>query len=347
MNILSEYRKIKRLKNIKDLIRKGDIGLGHSITDTRKALRFNLSAECIRLYKDDSNGYLSYINEIERWLVRYKLDQGYQNLFDNKILFTECFSQFVDIPKIVLTIQGGRAFSSNGAPIKKLEMKDGEYIVKPINESRSIGVHLLSKSNDRYSFDGIALNSAELFNKLKSLKNALVCERIINSNYASNIAPNSTNTIRIITFCDDVMESPKIAAAMHRFGNQGIVDGAVSGGVFAKIDLETGVLSKALSHRLNGFFSHHPVFNTQIEGVQVPFWKEIKSKVLAVHSLFRFVQIIGWDICVGHYPEQEEDKIYAIEANASSDLDWIQAFGGLAYTDFGQFLFRNGCKYGR
>lgn len=100
-----------------------------------------------------------------------------------------------------------------------------------------------------------------------------------------------------------------------------------------------------MSHKLAGQFEKHPVFGTQIEGVLIPMWDEIKRKLIEIHSQFPFIELIGWDVCLASV--NGETKIYAIEANASSDLDFLQAYGGLADTDFGRFLFRHGCKYGR
>lgn len=339
--LIKDYRLLKRIKR---LIKLEPNSLNESKKDLAKVYKLNFNADCLHFY--DLNHPDSYINEVERWLVRYKLDQGYQCLFDNKILFSKVFGNILNVPKCYYSWWKSRLYDWEGKVASKLSLEPGDYVLKPATASRSAGVRLISFDGASVHIDGESKSFSEFVDFLKqNYKDAVLCEKIRNIKYAADIAPKSTNTIRVITYFDQTMPEPRIAAAIHRFGVGGLIDGADVGGVFAKIDLETGALYKAMSHKLRGQFEKHPVFGTQIEGVKIPYWEEIKAKAINAHRHFPYIELIGWDVCLADV--EGESKIYAIEANASSDFDWIQAYGGLADSDFGSFLFRHGCKYGR
>lgn len=344
MILINKIRRFRLIRRIKNLITKEPNNLNASKKDVRRAHKLNFNADCLHFL--DLSKPKSYINEVERWLVRYKLDQGYQCLFDNKILFSKVFGNILNVPKCYYSWWKGRLYDWEGKAAAKLSLEPGDYVLKPATASRSAGVRLISFDGAFVLIDGENKSFAEFVDFLKqNYKDAVLCEKIGNIKYAADIAPKSTNTIRVITYFDQYMPEPRIAAAMHRFGVGGIIDGADEGGVFAKIDLETGALSKAMSHKLRGQFEKHPVFGTQIEGVKIPLWEEVKAQTINAHRQFPYIELIGWDICLADI--EGESKIYAIEANASSDFDWIQAYGGLADSDFGSFLFRHGCKHGR
>lgn len=224
--LIKEYRLLKRIKR---LIKQEPNSLNESKKDLKKVYKLNFNADCLHFY--DLNKPDSYINEVERWLVRYKLDQGYQCLFDNKILFTSVFGQYINVPKCYYFLWKGQLFKYGCGLTASFDLKPGEYVLKPATASRSSGVRLLNFDGQNINADGkqFAFEGFKRF-LTENYKDALICERIRNAQYAADIAPNSTNTIRVITYFDNTMDKPRIAAAMHRFGNGKLIDGADAGG---------------------------------------------------------------------------------------------------------------------
>jgi hypothetical protein len=113
---------------------------------------------------------------------------------------------------------------------------------------------------------------------------------------------------------------PFVAAAAHRIGNEMSfpVDNCAMGGFTAAIDVETGIMGKAIRTKVKSrnleWFSNHPDSGTQIEGFQIPNWANIRDKVLDIASNISFVPYIGWDIVL------TPDGFTIIEGNDGPDL---------------------------
>src|SRR4051794_16453738 len=108
------------------------------------------------------------------------------------------------------------------------------------------------------------------------------------------IYPNTTNTMRVMTFRDVDTDEPFVAFAGHRFGTQRSepVDNFGAGGLSAGIDLETGVLERGMRRvpRASSgpgrgssemeWIDQHPDTGAQITGTKIPHWQSVVDGVL-------------------------------------------------------------------
>jgi len=114
------------------------------------------------------------------------------------------------------------------------------------------------------------------------------------------INPGSINTIRIVSFVDK-RRVVKIWGALLRMGVDKGVDNFDAGGISAKIDLETGIIISSAINK-DPFdtreFDFHPISNSKITGVKIPFWNEVIALINKAALELEDVRTVGWDIAL-------------------------------------------------
>jgi len=293
------------------------------------------------LYNLEKNDPKEYITEIERWKTR-RINGKYNICLDNKYIFYEMFKQYVKIPQNLFIIKGQKYIGLNNEKIDEKHIFDiikkyEDIIIKPYIGGGGKEIFLLSYKNNNFYLDNKKVNEMEITNKLNLCENSIAVEFIKQASYARKIYKKTTNTIRIITIYDINTNRCYIPFAIHRFGTQQSVpvDNFCKHGLAAKIDLETGELSYAKSKFSKNIYERHPDSNELIQGVIIPNWNNMKNNIIRVAERFPYIKYISWDVL------PEEEGFSVIEANASSDLDIIQIFGGIRNSDLGKFFKEN------
>ena len=96
------------------------------------------------------------------------------------------------------------------------------------------------------------------------------------------------------------------------------IDNVSQGGLFAFIDVETGILQEAHQIEHPGKIKKvkfHPESSAQIYGAQVPNWNLIKNSILKTAELVSpLIKIVGWDVVVTN------DGFVVIEGNNGPDF---------------------------
>lgn len=101
-------------------------------------------------------------------------------------------------------------------------------------------------------------------------------------------------------------------------GSTAPVDNLHSGGLFAPIDLETGIISHPGYDKKHVLHKCHPVSGIPIAGFQIPFWKEVKKLARSLAVEVPQMRYIGWDIAV------TETGPLMIEGNNHPGYDILQ-----------------------
>lgn len=186
------------------------------------------------------------------------------------------------------------------------------FIFKPLNAHSGHGIQIIETSNTDVN---------QLFNKLFKTS-GIVEQLIVQGEELNRINPSSVNTCRIITF--QLKNRTEIIGATLRMGvGEAKVDNAGSGGIYAAIDLNTGILCTDAMNYNNDHFLYHPTTGEKILGFQIPEWnaaKEIISK-MATHR--EGTVLISWDIA---YSNQ---GWCMVEANDNGDWSLIQSNKGV------------------
>jgi hypothetical protein len=118
-----------------------------------------------------------------------------------------------------------------------------------------------------------------------------------------DIAPLSSGalcTARVVT-CREYDTPPEVIRSAFRMPLESrSVDNYSQGGLASGVDSD-GVLGPAVSKNLPGGMRRvaaHPVTGARIAGMRLPFWREAKELVAAVHALYPQFPTVGWDVAI-------------------------------------------------
>lgn len=189
------------------------------------------------------------------------------------------------------------------------------------------GIRVFERNGDGYAdpSSGERL-SAELLSAL-SAEDLLAEEGVVQHPLLNAIYPSSVNTFRIITECDGKKHA-KVLLALLRMGSGGSrIDNASSGGLYIRVDPETGMLGDAALRDDHTAFTEHPDTGFRFGGYRMPMWEELTAFACSIALKYREMRYIGWDIA---YTEQGP---VVIEGNNGPGMGIIQDhYGGLRDT---------------
>lgn len=295
----------------------------------------------VTLYDLDNNDPSLYINDVQRYTrTKRMVHETLQEILDNKFAFFLLMNQLglnTDVvPLLGLYVRGSvHVFPDDDAlPLQHfLEtrlMVDQKVFVKPLRGAEGRRVRAITRTSTGFRMDGQDVTVAEIRGWIEEQKRPMLFERgVVQHADQAALNPEATNTIRVLTV-PDVTKSkqPFIAIAVQRIGTElsAHVDNWTQGGLSAKIDVETGRLSRAgqlPDDRAPKWFTHHPDNGVPIEGAQVPFWEETKQLVMDASSRLKFMEYVGWDIIIS------PTGPVILEANINSGMNVLQVHGPL------------------
>ena len=96
------------------------IGLSNRIL----ALKKGFSSDFFKMYDLNKENIDDYISEYSRYLSR-EINGRYKIVLDDKIIFTEVFGKYVNVPKIIM-YNIGNIYSNEGKKINKDEVIKSE-----------------------------------------------------------------------------------------------------------------------------------------------------------------------------------------------------------------------------
>ena len=309
----------------------------------RKAYKYGFTPDEYVIYNLDENTHTDYLSEFDRMIFRNKIrNEGI--IVDNKIVCYNILRNFVDVNTMyAYKLRNDEKYTVLEKDIEQsslvdLLMKLGKLVYKKISSGGGKGFKLLEYTEDGFFINRTPCSKEEVENLFLSTDNYLIEEYCYQSEFENKLFPYSVNTIRVITVIHKNKTIEPILC-LQRMGvdAENCVDNACAGGLYAEIDIETGVLSAARSHgkeRVAHSYKNHPVTKTQIEGLVVPNWSGIVSQVVELHSKLRFtgLKFIAWDIAL------TDNGIKIIEANASCSMDFAQTFSGQKNGKIGEWM---------
>lgn len=252
-----------------------------------------------------------------------------QNILNDKLLFSVMLEDYFKVPQVLGLIERGVLYPvqqeipfGGATTLLNYCRSYSGVVLKPSTGWQGQGISSVRVLNGTPFLNGQPTTEDAVGNLVAQLDNYLVTELIEQDGYAHEIFPDSANSIRITTMQDpDQNDSPFIPVAVHRFGSKSTVptDNVSRGGLFANIDLDTGVMGQAIKfpYETGGkltWCSHHPDTGTQIEGVHVPNWTQLKAQILETVNALKFLKYVGWDIVVA------QGEVWLIEANHNPTL---------------------------
>lgn len=264
-------------------------------------------------------------------LIR-RANREYSEVIDNKYSFARFTAAYSNgLPTLYGTIEHGQFRSvpeSEYTTLRSLVSTDGPIVLKPMQANHGDGFYILRFDGKKVAIEGRDSVSLSVDSVIARLDNYLVTEYIDQHEYAEDIYPNATNTIRLLTVIDPDTLEPRTIRAAHRFGSAASAptDNWSAGGYCASIDIETGTLGPIVTledgpHRAE--YDTHPETGAEVRGSSVPYWHECINLTHELADLHRPARCVGWDIIVA------DDGPIAIEANAGTGIHLVQATEGL------------------
>ncbi|HWU00175.1 MAG TPA: sugar-transfer associated ATP-grasp domain-containing protein, partial [Terriglobales bacterium] len=193
---------------------------------------------------------------------------------------------------------------------------------------------------DRYRYGGKGFDRAGLLQQLAKQSeraNLILLPRLTNHPDIAGLSVETLMAVRTFSMLNEKGE-PEVVFAMLRV--LGKLEPSWHSRVewAAPVDLETGelgLLAGDVPEEFTRRYTHHPFTGHPVQGVILPYWKEIKETVLAVHRLLtmdRFV--VGWDIAVTPAGPR------VLEGNVLPDVTFPQRVGHKPFgqTRYGEIL---------
>ena len=227
----------------------------------------------------------------------------YANYFNDKKLFNETFSEFVNREWIY-------APDKSDEEIIGFIQDIGKVIVKPTDLSSGKGIYVIAKGN--------ILDKDNFCQEVK--KNKCLIEEFIRQHpEVSSLNSRTVNSVRVYTLIDSSNESSIIFAALRVGSDKGDVDNYHSGGVGYPIDINTGIIRKPGRDLKNNSHLYHPSTGKRMVGYQLPNWDGLTKFVLAATKVFPQSRYIGWDVAI------TEDGFEMIEGNYDACPEFLQS----------------------
>lgn len=281
------------------------------------------------LYDFKSYRRKDYLSDYRMYVKAVKINADYAVALNNKLLFSYLIRALVRTPEVYSLLNNGRLFPvhmevsiANIDDLVDVCRSQEALVLKPVVEGGGVGVRKLERRGNQLLMNGRPVDIQELRKAVARLDGYLICEFIEQGEYARNIYPDTTNTIKVQTMIDSVTLEPFIPIAAHRFGcpKSFPVDSLTQGGVCAEVNAEDGTLGRAGITR-NGrltWHDNHPDTKVRIKGIRIPRWHNVRDSILQLAKILSFIRYIAWDIVI------QDEGFTVIEGNANGNLDLFQ-----------------------
>lgn len=299
-----------------------DLGIqsNWSLAEKLKYNRLGFSNEDYHNFDLKHNDYHDYISFRERWRLE-DINGRFAYILGEKLLFERIFGQFIGVPHINCWIKSGQPIDIDAGEtvdIIPIAEKKHALIAKPTRSGGGgAGIHRIDFDGQKYWIDKHCVTVDELKAAVSKWEEYIIVDYINQADYSNRIYSETTNSMRVITG-QHKNGDYEVLLSFHRFGSDRSkpVDNISSGGMFALIDIETGILGKA-KRKTEPEVLHavHPDTGGQIEGIQIPNWEAIKQKLLHVHKCFPYYTFLAWDVVIN-----ENGETVILEINRGSDL---------------------------
>lgn len=309
---LVPYQSTRWLRNVwSDLLARN----GVPVRDKFWAYRHGFLSYRLPQYGITRENWRGFISDLEyRWLRH--LNSSYRYWLTDKISLKYVASQFSDhLPAYYFHVAGRTGANAVVIPMMDCPSQYGETLtgvlalardlgtlaLKPDQGSHGAGFYRLDATSAGFLLNGERASEAEVLAILDQPGSQyLVTEYIRAHPVLAEIYPNAVNTLRLIVFKADGV-TPQIGNAYLRIGTaaSGAVDNTASGGMFAKVDLETGHFGDAkwLDHGGVSPLPRHPDTGVLIEG-ELPNWQEVTGKVLEIARALPQLEYLGFDVAL-------------------------------------------------
>ncbi len=252
----------------------------------------------LELHKRSYNEIRTYANTLSMYRFQKKMNSKKAvAIFKNKILFHQQFNKFIK-HNYFLPLESSFSALENWLLLHHPE----NIICKRSNGQAGKNIfkfNVIQKNNSFYIGN---LSTLEFHNFLSENKLDLIEINIKQHPLLKNLHPESLNTIRVISIIDKNNDINILGAILRIGTNNSIIDNFSANGIAAKISLESGIIETPVvikDPRIEiDKNSGKPFTNSQLIGLELPFWQETLSLVKSLCKVLPEAKTIGWDIAI-------------------------------------------------
>jgi hypothetical protein len=257
--------------------------------------------------------------------------KSYGVLCEDKLL-TYALLQAYDVsqPKLLFCYDHNHCWNNTGSAISDSELNSllqastaDKLFVKPRFGLGGKGIMVFTKNAQHHFTDERGTLLYDHFTKTgrEEQEAFIVQEGLSQHQELSAIYPHSINTFRVITHC--INGKARVLYALLRMGRGGKhVDNASSGGLYVKVDPDTGTLSNEATTYNRMMYTAHPDTGFSFKDVRIEAWGDVKAFAIEVATKLREINYLGWDIAL------TTTGPAVVEVNNSPDMGMIQDFYG-------------------
>lgn len=290
----------------------------------------------LKQYGITRENYREFISDFEYKWLRH-INSKYRYWMEDKITvkyiaseFGECFPGYYyhislknGSNKIIPMMDCPEGYGADYEDIFRLAEEKGVLALKPDEGSHGEGFYKWSVEDGKHFLNHQEATKEQILGILQNVNNQyLVTEYIQMHPQISRIYSGAVNTIRMIVFKKDGRHA-EIGNAYMRFGSKktGAVDNMGAGGMFARIDIETGKYydAKIIEHNSIQDCPYHPDTGVKIEGI-LPNWEKVKNMIIEIADGIPQLEYFGFDLAL------TEDGIKFPEINRFPDYPKIEKF---------------------
>lgn len=187
--------------------------------------------------------------------------------------------------------------------------KHKTFVLKPVADNCGHGVKFVTLKEDEID---------KFFDEHISKSAFVVEEPIRQGDELKVLHPESINTLRVSTFVlgDEVL----INAIVLRIGSgSSVVDNAGSGGMYASVDIENGIIQSNARDYKGREYNFHPDTKVQIIGHKLPEWDLLLDTVKSIAKHKDGSNLIAWDLAYS------TKGWVMVEGNAVGSWDVLQS----------------------
>lgn len=183
------------------------------------------------------------------------------------------------------------------------------FIYKPLEDHSGHGIEIFYRNQ---------INPSEFF-KEKLEHGAFVLEELIEQGEeVACMHPQSVNTCRVLTFTNG--NQVEVLGTIWRVGaGNSIKDNAGSGGMYAFINSQTGVVETDAINYTGVHFEFHPNSGIKFQGFCMPLWRDAMTMIEQMATHIKGTTLIAWDIAYS------KKGWVMVEANENGDWSIIQS----------------------
>lgn len=232
-------------------------------------------------------------------IYRKMVDPSVKTVFWNKILFLNRFPEFAQRRWLEVRKATYEQF--------KDMLVASDCIAKPIEGWRGQGISKIEKVD-------VNDDVHELFDNCVK-NNILLEERIRACHEIEEFHPSSLNTVRVVTISNP--EKCVVFGAILRMGTGGsLIDNTHNGGIFASIDVSTGVIETDGLDTNGHTYEYHPDSKKKIKGFTIPYWDKVVETCTKATKVMPKTIFAGWDVVI-----MDNGRVGLIEGNHGPDFD--------------------------